>query len=161
MQVRLISWLDASTALGNGTVDVGLLWLPPVAPDVEARVLLREPRSVALAADLPLAARSEVTMAGLADEAFVALPRSAGALREFRLATDARSAPARVAVEADTAEGAIEAVASGAGGGAARRGERAAAGPPGRRVPLGARPLPVRARRRPASRGRPGARDGG
>ena len=115
MQVRLISWSDASTGLGDGTVDVAFVWLPLVAPDVEARVLLREPRWVALAADHPLAGRAEVTMADLADEAFVALPRAAGALREFWLATDERAAPARVAVEADTAEGAIEAVASGAG----------------------------------------------
>ncbi len=115
MQVRLISWSDASTGLGDGSVDVAFVWLPLVAPDVEARVLLREPRWVALAADHPLAARTEVTMADLADEAFVALPHAAGAQREFWLATAERPAPARVTVEADTAEGAIEAVASGAG----------------------------------------------
>ncbi|MDT7742750.1 MAG: hypothetical protein QOE59_1828 [Actinomycetota bacterium] len=115
MRVRLISWSDASTGLADGSVDVAFVWLPLVAPDVEARVLLREARWVALAADHPLAARAEVTTADLADEAFVALPHSAGALREFWLATEERAAPARVTVEADTAEGAIEAVASGAG----------------------------------------------
>ncbi|NMO89253.1 LysR family transcriptional regulator [Actinomycetospora sp. TBRC 11914] len=115
MQVRLISWSDASTGLADGTVDVAFVWLPLVAPDVEARVLLREPRWVALAADHPLAARAAVTLADLADEPFVALPRAAGALREFWLASAQRSAPATVAVEADTAEGAIEAVASGVG----------------------------------------------
>ncbi len=114
MQVRLISWSDASTGLADGSVDVAFVWLP-VAPDVEARVLLREPRWVALAADHPLAARAQVPMAELADEPFVALPRAAGPLREFWLASEERSSPARVAVEADTAEGAIEAVASGAG----------------------------------------------
>ena len=70
---------------------------------------------VALATDHPLAAQAEVTMAELAEEPFIALPRSAGALREFWLATDERAGPPRVAVEADSAEGAIEAVASGAG----------------------------------------------
>ena len=38
MQVRLISWSDASTGLGDGTVDVAFVWLPLAAPDVEARV---------------------------------------------------------------------------------------------------------------------------
>jgi DNA-binding transcriptional LysR family regulator len=115
MQVRLISWSDASTGLADGSVDVAFVWLPLVTPDVEARVLLREPRWVALAADHPLAGRAQITLAELADEPFVALPRAAGALREFWLATAERAVPARVAVEADTAEGAIEAVASGAG----------------------------------------------
>jgi DNA-binding transcriptional LysR family regulator len=115
MQVRLVSWSDASSGLADGSVDVAFVWLPVVAPDVEARVLRREPRWVAMASDHPLASRAEVTMADLADEPFVALPRSAGALREFWLASAERASPAYVAVEADTAEGAIEALASGSG----------------------------------------------
>jgi DNA-binding transcriptional LysR family regulator len=115
MQVRLVSWADASTGLADGAVDVAFVWLPLVTPDVEARVLLREPRWVAVAADHPLASRSAVTLADLADEPFVALPRAAGPQRDFWLASAERSSPATVAVEADTAEGAIEAVASGAG----------------------------------------------
>src|ERR1700712_1615159 len=79
MQVRLISWSDASTGLGDGSVDVAFVWLPLGAPAGEARGLLGEPRGVALAADHPLAGRPEVTTTDLADEAFVALPRSAGA----------------------------------------------------------------------------------
>jgi DNA-binding transcriptional LysR family regulator len=115
MQVRLVSWSDASSGLADGSVDVAFVWLPVVAPDVEVRVLAHESRWVAMASDHPLASRAEVTMADLADEPFVALPRSAGALREFWLASAERASPAYVAVEADTAEGAIEAVASGSG----------------------------------------------
>ncbi|MEJ2867066.1 LysR family transcriptional regulator [Actinomycetospora sp. OC33-EN08] len=111
LQVRLISWSDPSAGLADGTTDVAFVWLPLVAGDLEARVLLREPRRVALPADHPLAARPTLAPADLADEPFVALPRSAGPLREFWLGGVARS----IAVEADTAEGAIEAVASGSG----------------------------------------------
>ncbi|MCD2193884.1 LysR family transcriptional regulator [Actinomycetospora endophytica] len=115
MQVRLVSWSDASSGLADGSVDVAFVWLPVIAPDLETRILSREPRWVALASDHPLAPRPEVTMTDLADEPFVALPRSAGALREFWLASPDRGSPAVVAAEADTAEGAIEAVASGTG----------------------------------------------
>jgi DNA-binding transcriptional LysR family regulator len=115
MQVRLVSWSDASSGLADGSVDVAFVWLPVVTPDVEARVLTREARWVAMPSDHPLTARAAVTMADLAEEAFVALPRSAGALREFWLASAERTSPVVVAAEADTAEGAIEAVASGTG----------------------------------------------
>ena len=115
MQVRLVSWSDASSGLADGSVDVAFVWLPVIAPDLEVRVLLREPRWVAMASDHRLASSPEVSMADLAEEPFVALPRAAGALREFWLANAERSSPARVAAEADTAEGAVEAVASGTG----------------------------------------------
>ena len=111
MQVRLVSWSDASTGLADGSVDLAFVWLPVVAPDVEARVLLREPRWVAMPEDHRLVGHEVVELHELADEPFVALPRAAGAMREFWLAGRERV----IGAEADTAEGAIEAVASGSG----------------------------------------------
>ncbi|MDL5157843.1 LysR family transcriptional regulator [Actinomycetospora termitidis] len=111
MQVRLISWSDPSAGLADATTDVAFVWLPLVAGDLEAHVLLREPRRVALPADHRLAGRSSVDPAELADEPFVALPRSAGPLRDFWLGGIART----IGAETDSAEGAIEAVASGSG----------------------------------------------
>jgi DNA-binding transcriptional LysR family regulator len=56
-----------------------------------------------------------VPFAALADEPFIALPRSAGPLRDFWLATDQRERPVRIATEAETADETFEAVASGLG----------------------------------------------
>ena len=111
MHVRLVSWFDASTGLADGSVDLAFVWLPVVAPDLEARVLLREPRWVAMPADHRLVGTEVVGLDELADEPFVALPRAAGAQREFWLGGRERV----IGAEADTAEGAIEAVASGSG----------------------------------------------
>jgi DNA-binding transcriptional LysR family regulator len=56
-----------------------------------------------------------IPFAELVDEPFIALPASAGALREFWLATDHRRTPPRIAAEAATADETFEAVASGLG----------------------------------------------
>ena len=63
----------------------------------------------------PWPGAAAVPFAELAGEAFVALPASAGPMREFWLATDHRTAPARVGAEAATADEAFEAVAFGLG----------------------------------------------
>jgi hypothetical protein len=63
----------------------------------------------------PLLGHSAVPFAYLADEPFVALPASAGPMREFWLANDQRVTPARIGAEAATADEAFEAVASGLG----------------------------------------------
>ena len=63
-----------------------------------------------------LAHRAVVPFAELADEPFVALPASAGPMREFWLAVrPPRHSGARIGAEAATADEAFEAVASGAG----------------------------------------------
>jgi len=74
-----------------------------------------EPRWVALPVGHRLAARESVPFAELAGEPFVALPASAGPMREFWLAADRRTSPAVVGAEASTADEAFEAVASGLG----------------------------------------------
>jgi DNA-binding transcriptional LysR family regulator len=58
-----------------------------------------------LSAGHPLATRREIRFADIADEPFVALPRSAGPLREFWLADDQRAGrPAIVAAEVTSAD---------------------------------------------------------
>jgi DNA-binding transcriptional LysR family regulator len=56
-----------------------------------------------------------VRFADLHDEPFVALPASAGPMRDFWLATDQRTTAPRVAAEASTADESFEAVAAGLG----------------------------------------------
>ncbi len=77
--------------------------------------MAREDVWVALAPGHRLASRPIVPFVDLADEPFVALPRTAGAQRDFWLGTAARRSPAVIAGEAETAEESFEAVASGTG----------------------------------------------
>lgn len=116
LQFRQVSWADATSGLSGGDVDVAIAWLP--VPDTGAfswKVVATEDRWVALPRGHRLATRNVVRFAALADEPFIALPASAGALRDFWLGADRRRKPARVAGEAATAEETFEAVASGLG----------------------------------------------
>jgi DNA-binding transcriptional LysR family regulator len=115
LRFRQVPWGDPAVGLHDGTVDVAVAWLPVAGPGIAHRVAATEPRWVALPAAHPLAGRDAVPFAELAVEPFVALPASAGPMREFWLATDHRSTPALVAAEASTADEAFEAVASGVG----------------------------------------------
>lgn len=111
--MRLIGWDDPSAGLTNGSSDVAFIWMP--APDgLATRVLYREPRYVALPVTHPLAERTEISLAELADEAFIALPAAAGALRDFWLGLDVRR-EVRIAGEATSAEETFEMIASGLG----------------------------------------------
>jgi DNA-binding transcriptional LysR family regulator len=79
-------------------------------------VLLSERRWVAVARGHCLAAQPEIDFGDLVDEPFVALPPSAGALREFWLGMDSRpdGIPPRIAAEAATPEEKFELIAAGA-----------------------------------------------
>jgi DNA-binding transcriptional LysR family regulator len=87
----------------------------PDIPDLAHKVVVREDRWVALPLGHPLAARSIVAFTELADEPAVALPSTAGPLRDFWLALDHRTRPPRIAAEAETTDEALEAVAAGHG----------------------------------------------
>lgn len=115
LRFRQIPWGDPSVGLHDRAVDVAVGWLPVVDAGIAHRVAVTEQRWVALPTGHRLADRTTVAFADLADEPFVALPASAGPMREFWLAAEHRSAPARVATEAATADEAFEAVASGLG----------------------------------------------
>lgn len=62
----------------------------------------------ALPANHHLAQRAAVTLDDLSGEPFIALPASAGPLRQFWLAAEERRAPPRIAAEAETAEETFE-----------------------------------------------------
>ncbi|RFS83035.1 LysR family transcriptional regulator [Actinomadura spongiicola] len=91
LRVRQVNWNDPTAGLADGEVDVAFLWLPfPGQDDLNVRVVAREPRWVAFRHDHRLAGRTEVDFAELLDEAFLALPESAGRLRDHWLAIDER-----------------------------------------------------------------------
>jgi DNA-binding transcriptional LysR family regulator len=113
---RQVSWADPTAGLASGEVDVAVAWLPfPAGTEFSWNVVASEERWVALPAGHRLTDRAVIPFDELTGESFIALPASAGPLREFWLATDQRSAPARVAAEAATADETFEAVASGLG----------------------------------------------
>ncbi|MDT7666987.1 MAG: hypothetical protein QOD04_6543 [Pseudonocardiales bacterium] len=113
---RQVSWADPTAGLASGDVDVAVAWLPfPAGAEFSWKAVASEQRWVALPAGHRLADRAVIPFDELTDEPFIALPASAGPLREFWLATDQRSTPARVAAEAATADETFEAVASGLG----------------------------------------------
>ncbi|WNV73737.1 LysR family substrate-binding domain-containing protein [Geodermatophilus sp. DSM 44513] len=117
LQLRQVPWSDPSAGLADATADVAVLWLPLADPRRLAWTeLASEPRHVALPRDHPLAGRAEVAFADLLGEPFLALPDSAGALRDFWLAVDARGGrPPVVGGVVTTGEETFEAVAGGAG----------------------------------------------
>jgi DNA-binding transcriptional LysR family regulator len=131
LDFRQVSWEDPSAGLLDGRSDVAIVWLP-VPETVSWRLLHEEPRWVALPAGHRLAGRDSVAFGDLLDEPFLALPASAGALREYWLAVDERDGrPARVAAEVTTPDETFEAVANGVGVVLLARGNAEIYQPPG------------------------------
>ncbi|MFE7318886.1 LysR family transcriptional regulator [Streptomyces sp. NPDC057555] len=117
IRVRQIAWDDGSAGLADGTADLALLWLP--FPEQEAfavEVVATEPRWVALPAGHRLADAAEVPFAALLEEPFLALPESAGALRDHWLAVSERDGrPVRIGAVVSGADETFEAVEEGLG----------------------------------------------
>ncbi|NKY87498.1 LysR family transcriptional regulator [Nocardia veterana] len=115
--LRQTGWSDPTAGLADGSADVAFVWLPLAEPDrYEWLVVAREPRLVALPADHRLAEHSVIDFADLLDEPFLALPKSAGALRDYWLAVDARGGRAPiVGAEITSTEETYEALLNGDG----------------------------------------------
>ncbi|KUJ70911.1 LysR family transcriptional regulator [Streptomyces albus subsp. albus] len=117
IRVRQINWEDPTAGLASGEVDVALIWLP--VPGQEAftvRVVASEPRWVALPVGHRLADRAEIAFEELLDEPFLALPDSAGPLRDFWLAVTERGGrPVRIGATVSNADETFEAVEEGSG----------------------------------------------
>jgi DNA-binding transcriptional LysR family regulator len=115
-ELRQVAWSDRTAGLGDGSTDAAFIWQPLSGAPYRSIPIAREPRLVALSAGHPLAERDDVAMADLLDEPFLALPASAGPLRDYWLALDHRDGhPARIAGEITDTEETYEAVASGIG----------------------------------------------
>jgi len=124
--LREIGWEDPTAGLAGKLTDVAFVWLPLPSPErYRWTVVAEEPRLVAMQAGGPLASRlarrlpgpeAAVDFADLLDEPFLALPRSAGPLREYWLATDARDGkPPAVGAEVSSVGETYEALMDGRG----------------------------------------------
>ncbi|MEM8921874.1 MAG: LysR family transcriptional regulator [Actinomycetota bacterium] len=110
------AWDDPSAGLVDGSSDIALCWLPlPDGDGYRSVTVATEQRLIAVQSGDPIAERGAVTFDEVADRPLVALPKSAGDLRDYWLASDDRHRPARVATTAHSAEEAMEAVAAGIG----------------------------------------------
>ena len=113
-ELRSFGWGDPTAGLRDRVTDAAFLWLPIDAEEIAYEILVTERRVVALSAKHPLAARSSVSFLAIADEPLLALPETAGPLRDFWLANDQRSGqPARIAAEVTSADETFEMVAAG------------------------------------------------
>ncbi|MDF5756021.1 LysR family transcriptional regulator [Spongiactinospora sp. TRM90649] len=117
VEMRQATWSDPTAGLADGEADVALLRLPfPGQHAWRVRVLLTEPRWVAMPAAHPLAARARVAFHELLDEPFVAAPPETGAWRDYWLATDERDGrPPRVGATTDQPDDWLQAIANGYG----------------------------------------------
>ncbi|GAB2845836.1 LysR family transcriptional regulator [Actinoallomurus bryophytorum] len=117
VNLRQAGWEDVTAGLADGTADVAFVWLPVPGPGRFTWVVVaEEPRLVAMAETHPLAGRETVDFAELLDEPFLALPESAGPLRDHWLATDARGgSPPRIGAEIAGTDETYEALADGRG----------------------------------------------
>jgi DNA-binding transcriptional LysR family regulator len=117
LRLRQLTWDDPTAGLADGGTDVAFVWLP--LPDEERygwTLVAEEPRLLALPESHPLAAHAELDFADLLDEPFLALPESAGPLRDHWLALDARAGrPPRIGAEISGAEETYEALVAGLG----------------------------------------------
>ncbi|WP_431776145.1 LysR substrate-binding domain-containing protein [Streptomyces cucumeris] len=117
VRLRQVGWQDPTAGLADHPSDVAFVWLPIPDPDrYRWIVVASEPRLVAMPDTHPLAGRQIVDFADLLDEPFLALPKSAGELRSYWLALDARDGrPPRIGAEIATTDETYEALLDGRG----------------------------------------------
>jgi DNA-binding transcriptional LysR family regulator len=117
VHLHQVSWDDATAGLADGTADVAFVWLPVPDPGRYTWVVVaEEPRLVAMPLTHPLAAREVIDFSELLDEPFLALPQSAGPLRDYWLALDGRGGtPPRIGAEIASTDETYEALMDGQG----------------------------------------------
>jgi DNA-binding transcriptional LysR family regulator len=91
LELRQVGWEDPTAGLADESTDIAFVWLPLPEPErYEWTVVAEEPCLVALAETNPRAGHRELHFADLLEEPFLALPESAGPLRDYWLAIDQR-----------------------------------------------------------------------
>lgn len=116
LELRYVPWRDPTAGLSDQSTDAAFVWLPLPRSPYRWVTIAKEPRLVALPSDHRLAGQERVSIADLLDEPFLALPPSAGPLRDFWLALDHRDGhPVRIGAEINDTEETYEAVTSGIG----------------------------------------------
>lgn len=116
LQFRQVGWSDPTAGLADESTDVAVVWLPLPDDSLSSMVLVEESRWVGMARSHRLAGVDVVPFADLLDEPFLALPLSAGVLRDYWLALDERAGrPLRIGAEVETADETLEALINGAG----------------------------------------------
>jgi DNA-binding transcriptional LysR family regulator len=97
LTLHQVDWDDPTAELADATSDVSFVWLPLPDPDrFQWIVLLEQPRLVAMPEEHPLASRESIHFDELLDEPILALPLTAGPLRDYWLATSQRHGHAHV-----------------------------------------------------------------
>jgi DNA-binding transcriptional LysR family regulator len=121
LHVRQVGWRDPTAGLavsGPDRTDAAFVWLPlPGDEDRYAHIeVLTEPRLIALPAGHRLADRTDLDITDVLDEPFLALPASAGPLRDYWLVAEARGGrPARIGAEIANTDETVEALIAGLG----------------------------------------------
>ena len=117
LELRQLPWQDPTAGLADAACDLAFIWLPVPDPGrYRWLVMATEPRHVALPLGHPLASQDTVRLAELLDQPFLALPESAGPLRDYWLAADERGGrPVRVGAVVDNPDETYEALVDGRG----------------------------------------------
>jgi DNA-binding transcriptional LysR family regulator len=111
------NWEDPTAGLADGSSDVAFVWLPLPSPGrYRWIVVAEEPTMVAMPENHQLARLAEVDFGDLLDEPFLALPPSAGPLRDHWLGIDHRNGRTPViGAEISSADETYEALVDGRG----------------------------------------------
>ena len=115
--IRQVGWADPTAGLADRTSDVAFVWLPLPQPSrYRWTVVVEERCLVAMTDRHRLADRNAVDFDDLLDETFLALPESAGPLRDYWLAVDHRHGRAPiVGAEITSADETYESLVDGRG----------------------------------------------
>jgi DNA-binding transcriptional LysR family regulator len=114
VELRSSGWGDPTAGLADQDTDVSFVWLPAGDDGIAWEVLATERLFVALSSGHPLAGRTQLGFAEIADEQFAALPASAGPARDFWLGIGYRAGvPPRIAAEVTSSDEVFELVSTG------------------------------------------------